>query len=289
MHREILSILAIMLSVAVAAPSALAESPLSGARILFLSKSEAFEHSVIAQKDGNPSHCDTVMKPLLEEKGATYTSTKDASLINADNLGNYDIVIFYTQGDISKPGKDGAPGIGPNGETELLAWIEKGGLFMGYHAASDTFHTPKDGDVSPFLKMAGGEFAGHGAQFRGTVKVVDPSHPAMASIPEEWTIREEWYKFRNLNEKTMRVLALLDPGKEREKQKMYNVPSYPMIWCSAYGDGRVYFNGIGHREDVWTSDVFKASIIDAAEWLLDKDNAKPKQTKPNYSNVVPKK
>ena len=260
-----------------------ADAPL---RMLFFSKSAAFEHSVVGERDGKPSWAGNVLSKLAEEMGATLTCTKDGGLINADNLKNYDIVIFYTQGDLmTEGGRDGTPAMSAQGLEDLLAWVRNGGRYFGFHCASDTFHTPEGGPVTPYLQMVGGEFCGHGAQFKGTLKIVDADHPTMAHIPQDWTINEEWYCFNNLNTDKIHVLALLDAGEERAKQKMYDTPNYPMIWCSQYGQGRVYFNGMGHREDVWINKTFKQSIVDAIEWLMAKG---PAQAEPNFDQVVPK-
>lgn len=255
-------------------------------KVLFLSKSAGFEHSVIKWNDEKISHVDTVLKPLFEGMGMTYESTKDASVINAENLKNYSLVILYTTGDLTQVGTDGQPAMGPNGVADLLAWLENGGAVMGFHSTTDSFHTPEGGEVTPFLKMIGGEFKTHGKQFAGTLKVVDPAHPAMARFPKDWTIQDEWYMFINLNTTDMHVLALLDPGEERGKQEMYNVPSYPMVWCSQYGKGRVYFNGMGHREDVWTHPDFRNVIEDAAKWTIGQGAA---MNEPNYDKTVPAK
>ncbi|MBX7258916.1 MAG: ThuA domain-containing protein [Candidatus Hydrogenedentes bacterium] len=263
-----------------------AAEPGAKGKVLVLSKSAGFEHSVIKYNDQNVSHVDTVLKPLFEGMGMTYESTKDASKINAENLKNYKLVIFYTTGDLTQAGTDGQPPMGPNGVADLLAWLNNGGSVMGFHSSTDSFHTPENGEVTPFLKMLGGEFKTHGKQFAGTLKVVDPDHPAMARFPKDWQIQDEWYMFINLNQKDMHVLALLDPGEERSKQEMYNVPSYPMIWCSQYGNGRVYFNGMGHREDVWTNPDFIKVIEDAAKWTMGQGPAK---NEPNYDKVVPTK
>lgn len=254
-------------------------------RVLFLSKSSGFEHSSIRQKDGQPSHVDKVLAEIAEEHGAVLTATKDASLINQKDLEDFDLVIFYTTGDLTKPGNDKNPPMPENGVDALLNWIENGGAFMGYHCASDTFHTPKDGEVTPYLEMLGGEFRAHGRQFPGTLKVVDPDHPTVASIPEDWTVHDEWYLFRNLNEDDLHVLALMDPGGERENQEMYNIPAYPVIWCREYGDGRVYYNAMGHREDVWDDPTFQQTFLDAAGWAL---GTGPAQADPNFAKVVPK-
>ena len=74
---------------------------------------------------------------------------------------------------------------------------------------------------------------------------------------QPWAVNDEWYVFSNLMKDTMHVIALMDAGTERKKQKMYNTPAYPVIWCSEFGGGRVYYNAMGHREDVWTNPDFQ--------------------------------
>ena len=259
---------------------------LEGVRILFLTKSEGFAHSAAATKPDGPSPAGKALAELAKDNGATLDETNDASVITKENLKNYDLLVFYTQGDIrNSGGKDGAPGMGQEGLDALIAWVKAGGAFLGYHAATDTLRM----DGSPYREMIGAAFASHGAQFEGTVKVVDAAHPAMKSIPQDWQIKDEWYTFNHWNNKNLRVLALLDPGaKERKRQPMYNTPNYPVIWVAAYGDGLVYYNALGHREDVWTNPTFQNSVVDAACWALNKADVTPEQTKPNFDEVVPK-
>ena len=90
--------------------------------------------------------------------------------------------------------------------------------------------------------------------------------------------------FKNLNTDNIHVIALMDPGEERQAQEMYNVSSYPVIWCSSLGEGRVYYNAMGHREDVWDDPIFQAMVVDAATWALGQGEL---QAEPNYANVVP--
>ena len=286
MYRAAFMLIVAVLVGTFAATEAHAAQGLEGVRILFLTKSEGFMHSVVAAKAGKPSHAGSVLAQLAKDNGATLDETNDASVINAENLKNYDLLIFYTQGDIrNSGGKDGAPGMGQEGLDALIAWVKAGGALMGFHAAADTLRM----DGSPYRDMIGAGFAGHGAQFEGTVKVVDAAHPAMKSIPQDWRIKDEWYMFNHWNKKNLRVLALMDPGpKERKRQPMYNAPDYPVIWVAAYGDGLVYYNALGHREDVWTNPTFQNSVVDATCWVLDKANLTPEQTQPNFDEVVPK-
>lgn len=235
---------------------------------IFLSKSAGFEHSCIKWDENKQNHVGKVLAALSKDMGADILLTKDASLINAENLKKYKLVIFYTTADLTTEGTDKQPPMGPNGQAELVEWVRNGGGFMGYHCASDSFHTPEGGPVTPYLKMLGGEFRAHHKQFVGTVRVVDQSHPTMAHVPAEWKILDEWYLFKNINTDSMHVLALLDPGDERKVQEGYNIPSYPIIWCSEFGKGRVYYNAMGHREDVWDNPDFQKSVVDAAHWVM---------------------
>jgi uncharacterized protein len=264
-------------------------SPLAQAQervlVLFLNKSAGFEHSCIKWENGQPSHVDKVLQELAARTGAEVTSTKDASTINAENLKNYDVVIMYTSGLLTTEGTDGHPAMGPNGVEELVAWVRNGGGLVGYHCASDSFHRTEENPESPFLEMLGGEFKSHGKQFTGKLIVVDPEHPTMANVPQNWEIHDEWYVLENLSKDKMHVLALLDPREQREEQPdHYNLPNYPIIWCSTEGAGRVYYNAMGHREDVWDHPIFQQSVIDAVNWAR---GAGPAQAEPNYQAVVP--
>ncbi len=281
-----LAVAALLLSTAGCATTSSAGAAKDGkkTRILFLSKSAGFEHDVIKTKNGAPSLCDKVLTELAAKMGGEITCTKDASLINAENLKNYDVVIFYTTGVLTELGTDKNPAMGPDGQQALLDWIKTGKGFLGFHAANDTFHS--DGDkLTPFVEMIGGEFETHGAQFKATVKPVDPGHPAIADIPANWNFADEWYISKNLNTAKMHVLALLEIGAERAKQEKYNRPDYPIIWCRSYGGGRVLYNALGHRDDVWNSETFQKVVVDNIKWVRGDGALK---ADPNYDAVVPK-
>lgn len=281
MNRSI-AVLVMAALLLVAAPCAMAQD---SKHILFFSKSEGFEHHPVAVENGKPSIAETALKNLAASNDALLDSTKDGTKICAENLKKYDLVIFYTQGELTKAGKDGGAPMSPTGQAELLEWIKNGGAFMGYHSASDTFHTPAGAEVTPYLKMVGAEFIGHGGQFEGAIKVIDPTHPTMAAVPNDAKLLEEWYTFNNWNKETMHVLALLEPGDERAKQERYNIPAYPIIWCSKYGNGKVYFNAIGHRDEIWSNRAFLDTVVDAAKWALGETEG---STEPNFDKVVPK-
>lgn len=257
----------------------------AGPRVLFLSKSAGFEHSVIKVTEGQPSHADKHLTGIVGALGGTITCTKDAGLVSKTNLANYDVVIFFTTGDLTTTGTDNQPPMGPDGQKELIAWIEGGGGFLGFHCASDTFHPdPACGPPTPYIAMNGGEFSGHGRQFAGEIKVVSPGHPLAANITDGWKIADEWYTFCNYNVENLHVLALLEPGEERKTQKMYDREAYPIIWCREIGKGRTYYNAMGHREDVWDNEQFRKVVADAITWASGQGDA---AAAPNFAKVAP--
>ena len=258
-----------------------------GPRVLFLNKSAGYEHGVVKVENGAPCLVENTIRPLVKKMGGTLTSTKDGGVINAENLKNFDVVMFYTTEDLCKSDTgDKTPAVGPNGMMDLVNWVKAGGGFIGFHCASDTWHRARNqfSPKSPYLDMLGGEFRGHGRQFAGTLRVVDQKHPAMAHIKDGWQIKDEWYLFTQFQDDTIHVLALLDPGEQRTEQPKYAVPNYPVVWCSAPGEGRVFYNAMGHRDDVWGNDQFQQAFVDAITWVAGQGEA---DTTPNFSHVVP--
>lgn len=269
--------------IAVAAGAHAADGP----RVLFLHKSAGYEHSVVKVENGAPCHVEKMVRPLIEGMGGTLVSTKDGAIISPEHLKEADVVMFYTTENLCDPAsKDGSPPMGPEGITTLIEWVKGGGGFVGFHCASDTLHRERNqfSPESPYLDMLGGEFRGHGQQFVGTLHVVDPAHPTMAHVKDGWQVNDEWYLFTRFQDQTMHILALLDPGEQRTKQEKYNVPNYPVIWCSAPGKGRVFYNAMGHREDVWENPDFKTLFTDVITWVKGAGEA---AASPNWAAVAP--
>lgn len=235
-------------------------------RVLFLSKSSGFEHPVIRTVDGQPSVVESVLSDIAIDLGATLTSTKDASQINAENLRNFDVVIFFTSGDLTQPGTDGQTPMSEQGLGDLLEWIRRGGGFIGLHSASDTFHSESSESVSDYIEMLGGEFRQHGTQFEGRLLLADPDHPTMADLPEEWILTEEWYLFTNVKTDAIHPLLVFDPGAEGDTQPIYDVDPYPIAWWRCYGLGRVYYTGLAHNADTWQQPSMHTMVQNAIEW-----------------------
>lgn len=179
------------------------------------------------------------------------------------NLKNYDGVVFAsTTGDLPIPDKQG-----------LLDWIKAGHAFIGIHAASDTFHGWPE-----FVGMLGGEFAHHGPQVSVECLNEDPANPATASLPKTWTIQqEEIYQFKNYDAAKVHDLLIMNKHPENG-----SAGHFPVSWCKEYGQGRVFYTSLGHREDIIDTDpnlkdrknsveiskAYQAHLLGGIKWAL---------------------
>jgi type 1 glutamine amidotransferase len=96
---------------------------------------------------------------------------------------------------------------------------------------------------------------------------------------------EEWYSYKNLG-KDLHVLLAVETWslKNVGKDSVYRRPSYPVTWIRREGKGRVFFTGLGHRDDTWASDRFQSLLLGGIRWALGQANA---DVRPNIAKVTP--
>jgi type 1 glutamine amidotransferase len=189
-------------------------------RILMVTQSKGFQHSSVTRHDDKLSVAERTLTDLgissnLFRVDCTQDAAKDFT------KANYDIVFFYTTGDLMIP-------------KELLDyffndWLEQPGHgFIGTHSASDTYHNYK-----PYLEMLGGEFQEHpwGNGSKVSIKVHDKNFPAMKPWGDEFEIADEIYHFKNFEADKVRVLMSMDMSKTAMKKPYHE----PIAWCREYG------------------------------------------------------
>lgn len=272
MHRRCLLIL---LTAAVLAPTSFcrADEPKKKAKVLFLTQSKGFTHGVVRRKQGELAPAEVAMTQLGQQTGLfeVHCSQDAAADFTKDNLKNYDVVMFYTTGElpISKEARD----------YFLNDWLKQEGRgFIGFHSATDTYRSnPKDEKKNEeyrwYWDMVGGTFNGHpwGAGNTVTISVHDPKFPAMKPFGQEFQIKDEIYQYRNWQPKKVRVLMSLNMEKCNPKRP-YHVP---VAWCKNWGDGKIFVNNLGHNDGTWTDKRFLKSTEMAVRWVrgLEKGDA----------------
>ncbi|MFH5804626.1 ThuA domain-containing protein [Alienimonas sp. DA493] len=266
-RRTFLVALAAAVLAAAPAASAFADHHEKGAdkptRILFVTQSAGFKHgSVDRDKPGRElAPAEIAMKQLAQQSGLfTVDLTQDvAADLTKENLQNYDVVAFYTTGMLPIAEEDL--------DYFLNDWLKQPGHgFLGFHSATDTLS-----DNEAYRSFINGRFAGHpwGAGSTVTFKAHVPDFPGVKELvasdarPDGFTWTDEIYQYRNHDPAAVRVLASIDMA-NTDLKKPYHVP---VIWVREWGQGKVFYNNLGHREDTWTKQPFLDSILASLRWI----------------------
>jgi hypothetical protein len=108
-------------------------------------------------------------------------------------------------------------------------------------------------------KLVGGYFNGH-PWGKITMKIDDPSSPINAVFGgEPYTISDEIYTFKDpYSRDRMRILLSVDLEKSGITKGNRADNDYAICWIQKYGEGRVYYNALGHREETfWNPEMLQ--------------------------------
>ena len=228
----------------------------TGYRLLMITQSAGFRHGSVNRKDAKLAPAELAITELGIKSGlfradCSQDSAKD---FTKENLQNYDIVLFYTTGNLPIKPEDL--------DYFFTDWLQKKGHgFIGTHSAADTYHNHK-----PYWDMIGGTFNGHpwNAGETVTITVHDKNHPVAKPWGDEFTIKDEIYQFKNWQPEKVRVLMSLNMEKTKLK-KPYHVP---IAWVKNYGEGKAMHMSLGHNEAVWADQRYMDSLLAGIKWEL---------------------
>ena len=225
-------------------PTAVAEEPPK--KLLVVTVTKGFRHSSIPTAEA-------VIGSLAERHdrfSVDFARTDEAlaEKMSPERLSAYDGVIFAnTTGELPLPDKEA-----------FVAWIRSGKGFVGMHSATDTFH-----QFRPYIDMIGGEFQTHGPQVEVHVFNDDPAHAACKHYGSHFRVFDEIYILKSFHRE--RVHGLLTLGHHPNTL----IPGdYPIAWSKQYGEGRVFYTSLGHREDIWTSKDYQDHILGGILWSV---------------------
>jgi type 1 glutamine amidotransferase len=189
-----------------------------------------------------------VMANLAAGGEFSLTVTEDLSTVTAAALAASDVLFFaLTTGELA---------FTPDQKTAILSFVSDGGGFLGVHSATDTLYGwPEYG------RLVGAYLEEHPWIQPATVVVEDSSHPASAGLGDRFTIREEFYTFRENPRPRVQVLLRLDAA------SVGSEGDYPLAWAQPFGRGRAYYNALGHFSETWQDPRFQRQLLGAIRWL----------------------
>lgn len=248
-------------------------------RILYFTGSAGFVHSVVQRNGGRLSHSENVLTEMGRRTGFEIDCTKDGRVFDG-NLESYNGIAFYTSGDLTEASEGNPQPMSLTGKRNLLEAIAAGTGFMGFHSATDTFHSKLD--IDPYIAMIGGEFLAHGDQQEASLAIAS-KFPSAANlgVGESISLYDEWYAMRNF---ATDLHVVLVQETRMMKGAPYRRPDYPATWARLHGKGRVFYTSLGHREDVWSSPFFQAIILGGIDWATRRVDF---DIRPNLAQVTP--
>jgi type 1 glutamine amidotransferase len=269
--RTITATLSLLLAILTVDWSARGEESLPGKKrnLLFIGQSKGYQHEAIS----------TAMVTFYNlGRGAgqwnTYFRTDCTAITKkplkwgAKNLNDFDAVAFFTDGDLDMDASQ---------KADLLSFIRDDGKgFIGIHSAAITFTSwPEYG------RMLGGYFDGHPwGEFDAPLVVEDPGFPGLKHLPLRFSMKDEIYQIKDFSREHVRVLLRLDADKiELTRKGVHrNDRDFAVVWAREYGKGRVLYNGLGHRLEVWDRPEIQKMWLELVRWSMGtfRGNATPK-------------
>jgi hypothetical protein len=232
---------------AVAAALSLTAAP---KRLLYLTHRAGFRHESVPRSA-------EVVKALAQKSGAFAVSVSDdCQDISRESLKRYRAVMFFTTGELPLDDRQ---------KEALLEFVRRGGGFLGVHSATDTLYKwPAYGE------LIGAYFRRHPWNQEVTVRVEAPASPLVQPWAPAFRIHDEIYAWRASPRPASRVLLSLDltsvdPARDRDAP---TGADYPLAWTRSYGKGRVYYNALGHRPEVWDDPRFQEMLRRAILWAM---------------------
>ena len=179
---------------------------------------------------------------VLERTGDfTLTTAEGGDDLKAENIGKFDLVLFYGSGGTIND---------PKQEQGLWNFVHQGGGLVAVHATDAN----KTSDV--YWELLGGRFTGHGGG-KYSVRIYDHDHPITAGL-SDFEIADETYAHLFHKNACMRCLVRMDRGNERQS----------MAWVQEHGKGRAFTTGFGDNQGAWGNPQFERLVVRALYWAV---------------------
>ncbi|MDD3588036.1 MAG: ThuA domain-containing protein, partial [Thermoguttaceae bacterium] len=249
-------------------------------KVLLFTGSQTWIHSPTVSGPHGNCCAELVLKSVCRDLGLELVWTDSGDVFNYP-LDDYAAFVFYTCGELDKPGRNGMTPVTDAGlKAFFIAIREKGKGFFVIHSGSDTLHKHPE-----YIKMVGAEFVNHGMQQEAGVEIIGNALPQTEKIlGKKFRHFEEWYAFRNFNP-DMRVLMMQDTSDmlTEGRNAYYKQPSYPCTWIRGEGKGIVAFTSLGHSCEFWRSKEYRSLLT---ELLSIVTRLQAVDMTPNYNSVV---
>ena len=157
------------------------------------------------------------------------------------NKKNYNIIFLCTTLDV----------LDENEEKAMKNFIRNGGGFIGIHSATDTEY-----EWEWYGKLVGAYFMNHPDIQKATIITEKKHHFLTDHLKDRWSIKDEWYNFKDFNPDINVLLSLDETSYEGGENGEY----HPISWYHEFEGGRSFYTGLGHVGEVYKDPRFVKMI-----------------------------
>jgi type 1 glutamine amidotransferase len=122
--------------------------------------------------------------------------------------------------------------------------------------------------------MLGGYFKEHPwGVFDAPVVLEDAKFPGMQGFPRAFVFKDEMYQVKDFSRDKVHVILRMDATKldltnPKVMPEHLADKDFALAWAKMYGQGRVYYNTLGHREETWDRKDVQTMYLEAIKWAL---------------------
>lgn len=160
----------------------------------------------------------------------------------------------------------------PSQERNLLHAVETGTGFVAWHGAGAAFRSSVK-----YHWMIGADVldhpAGEGTKHPYELRIVDREHEITSGVDDFMVASEQYYM--NVDP---RVHVLADTVFDGEHVPWIEGQRMPQVWANTWGEGRVYYNAIGHYIEDLRNPAVTQLMKQGFQWAA-RDKTSP--TQPN--------
>ncbi len=202
----------------------------------------------------------TAMAELADMVGLGFQRVTDVRSLSTADLSAAAVVALFPIGETPwSPGQ----------RTALVRQVRSGSTsVLAVHSATDACH-----GWAEYGRLVGARFAGHPWTRTVTLDIHQPDHPAVAHLGPTWTWHDEVYLFADLRADAQ-VLLTSRPDELGPEDGGVLPPDpatvsggYPLAWCFAEGDGRVFSTSLGHFPHAWENTDYLRHLVGGLRWL----------------------
>jgi hypothetical protein len=212
---------------------------------------------LIGDEPHEPGHLEDGLRPALEAAGVVPHFTVDVRALSAENLARVRMLAILRDG-LQRPRTGPHTDyvwMTPGQERAVVRFVERGGGLLCLHNALGLY--PAGG---PYLKLAGGEYRGHGPLERFRVEVVDAEHPVVRGVATFSVPDEQHTPAYDAGRVHVLLRSRSDDGKVAAAG-----------WVCEAGRGRVCYLANGHTREALLHPAYQRLLRNAAAWCLNRD------------------